>query len=59
LNNEFYPGERPPADTPWLPVAPEGLTVHEHDPNTLATEEEIEEAHRGRTGSKTVGETED
>lgn len=42
LNNEFYLGERPPAEEPWLPTAPEGLTVHRHDPDTLATDEEIE-----------------
>ena len=40
LNNKYY-GDRPAADMPYLPVAPEGLTVQRHDRETRATEEEI------------------
>lgn len=40
LNNKYYIGERPPADQPWVPVAPEGMTVAKHDPETMATDEE-------------------
>lgn len=40
LNNDTYAGERPPADQPWYP---EGEWKR-HDPDTLATEEEIEES---------------
>jgi hypothetical protein len=33
-NDEFYQGERPTADVPWTPVAPEDRTVQRHDPIT-------------------------
>ena len=42
-NNKYYLGERPPVTDPWLPIAPEGMEVFQHDPDTLATAEEIEE----------------
>lgn len=59
LNNKYYEGERPPADQPWLPIAPEGMVVLPHDPNTRATEEEIEEAHTGRKNMRVELDDED
>lgn len=41
-NDKYYPGKRPPASDPWLPIDPEGGPVKEHDRLTKATEEEIE-----------------
>jgi len=38
LNNKYY-GERPPADQPFIPLE----EYKQHDPETKATEEEIEE----------------
>lgn len=47
-NNRYYDEPRPAAGQTWVPTAPEGMTVQRHDPDTLATDEEIEEAHAGR-----------
>lgn len=44
LNNDTYEGTRPPGDQQWLPVG----DVKQHDPSTLATDEEIEEARLAR-----------
>lgn len=44
LNNEFYVGPRPPADQPWMPTPPEGETLHRHDSETSATDEDYEES---------------
>jgi len=58
-NNRYYEGERPAADQPWMPVAPEGMQVFKHDPDTLATPEEIEEAHSGRKNMRADVDTDD
>lgn len=60
LNNKYYEGERPAADQPWLPKAPEGFVVQQHDPNTQATDEEREEWEASWSSKSTVGvDTED
>lgn len=43
LNNEWYETPRPPASESWLPDPRHGV-VHKHDPNTLATDDDIEES---------------
>lgn len=58
-NNKYYPGDRPPTDQPWLPEAPEGMTVRKHDSETLATDEEIEENEAYWSGRKIKVDIED
>jgi hypothetical protein len=51
LNNRYY-GERPAADQPYLPVVPEGMVLQRHDPDTIATEEQLEESEAFWSGQK-------
>lgn len=44
-NNKYYSQPRPPADQPWLPDETYG-ECKSHDPETKATEEEIEDNER-------------
>ena len=53
-NNRYYIEPRPAVGQTWVPTAPEGMTVQRHDPDTLATDEEIEEAHAGRKNMRVV-----
>lgn len=52
LNNQYYPATRPPADQQWLPVAPDGKIVKQHDMYTLATDEEREDNEQWWATSK-------
>lgn len=59
MNNKYYLGERPPADQPWMPTAPEGMVVLVHDSLTLATPDEITDAHTGRKNMRADVDTDD